>query len=213
MGGRKFSMILGDPPWRFRNWSMNELAKRGEDWARRNGRSPYEVMDQTDICNMPVQDLAAKDCVLFLWATHPKLPEALEVMAAWGFEFKTIAFTWVKLNPSGVGFHFGLGYWTRQNPELVLLGTRGHPKRIDNTVPNLLIHPRGEHSRKPGEVHKRIVKLMGDLPRAELFARRPVVGWSVWGNEVESDLDIVKVLGQPAKTEKETVDPNYWSKK
>ena len=139
-GKRKYNILYADPPWRFRNWSIGEFAKRGEKWARRNGRSPYEVMDLSDICNLPVSQIAARDSILFLWATYPKLPDALEVIKAWGFEFKTVAFTWVKTNPLGAGFHFGLGYWTRQNPELCLLATRGKPKRIDNRVPNLIIY-------------------------------------------------------------------------
>jgi N6-adenosine-specific RNA methylase IME4 len=189
----KYSIIYADPPWRFKNWSMKEFSERGEKWARRNGRSPYDVMDLADICALPVADLAAKDAVLFCWATYPKLNEALQVIDAWGFEFKTVAFTWVKLNPSGVGFHFGLGYWTRQNPEICLLATRGKPKRIDNCVPNLVIAPRGEHSKKPDEVRHRIVKLVGDLPRVELFARQRVEGWDIWGNQAPggSDLELI----------------------
>lgn len=199
LGAGRYKYIYADPPWRFKNWSMKELVTRGEKWARKNGRSPYPVMKTEDIASMPVSDLAAKDSVLFLWATYPKLKDGLEVMEGWGFSFKTVGFTWTKLNPSGVGFHFGLGYWTRQNPELVLLGTKGKPKRVDNTVPNLVIHPRGEHSRKPDEVAKRIVKLMGDLPRLELFARRRMDGWDAWGNEIECSSDAIRVLGQPAK--------------
>jgi len=188
----KFNIILADCPWRYANWSMKELAQRGEKWARRNGRSPYDVMTTEDICKMPVrEDLAAKDCILFCWATYPKLPDALEVIKAWGFTYKTVAFTWVKNNPSGVGFHFGLGFWTRQNPEICLLATRGKPKRIDNRVPNLIIYPRGEHSRKPDEIRERIVRLVGDLPRVELFARQRTPGWSVWGDQAPGGSDIV----------------------
>ncbi len=115
-------------------------------------------------------------------------------MDGWGFEFKTVAFTWVKQNKSGVGFHFGLGYWTRQNPDLCLLGTRGHPKRVDNSVPHLVISPLEGHSKKPDEVRKRIVRLMGDLPRVELFARQAPEGWDVFGNEVESTPEVLEVL-------------------
>jgi len=190
-GEMKYSIIYADPPWRFANWSIGELAKRGEKWARRNGRSPYDVMNDADICALPVNDLAARDCVLFLWATYPKLESALKVAAAWGFTYKTVAFTWVKLNPSGVGFHFGLGYWTRGNPEICLLATKGHPKRVDNCVPNLVISERRDHSRKPDEIRGRIVRLVGDLPRVELFARSATPGWDVWGNEVESDIELI----------------------
>jgi site-specific DNA-methyltransferase (adenine-specific) len=186
----QYSIIYADPPWRFQNWSIGELAKRGEKWARRNGRSPYGVMNDQDIFNLPIASIAARDCVLFLWATYPKLETALHTVAAWGFQFKTVAFTWVKLNPSGIGFHFGLGYWTRGNAEICLLATRGHPKRVDNRVPNLVIAERRDHSHKPDEVRQRIVRLVGDLPRVELFARERVPGWDAWGNEITSDISL-----------------------
>lgn len=181
----EFNIIYADPPWRFKNWSMNELATRGEKWARRNGRSPYDVMTLADICTMPVADLAAKDCILFCWTTYPKLQEGLDVVKAWGFEFKTVAFTWVKTTKRNRGWHYGLGYWTRQNPEICLLATKGKPKRIDKCVQNLVVSPLRGHSQKPDEVADRIVELVGDLPRVELFARQPRQGWHVWGNEVE----------------------------
>ena len=187
----KFNIIYADPPWRFKNWSMKELSKRGEKWARRNGRSPYDVMDHAAICALPVADLAAKNSILFMWATYPKLPEALEVVSAWGFEYKTVGFTWVKQNKSGVGFHFGLGYHTRGNPEICLLGTRGKGlRRVDNSVPNLLISPLGEHSQKPNDARLRIARLYGDVPKIELFARQRVEGWSAWGNQVPEGNDI-----------------------
>ena len=191
---KKYSIIYADPPWRFKNWSMTELAKRGEKWARRNGRSPYDVMDNKDICNLPVNDLAEKDCILFMWATYPKLKEAFEVIEAWGFTYKTVAFTWVKQNKVSDGWHFGLGYWTRGNPEICLLATKGKPKRINNSIANLTIsHLRG-HSQKPDEVRNKIVKLIGDLPRIELFARDKIKDWDSWGNEVESDIDLAKII-------------------
>lgn len=180
-----YRVILVDDPWRFQNWSMSELAKRGEKWARRNGRSPYPVMSPDDLKKLPIGDLGHKDSLLFMWATYPKMDEALELMKIRGYKFTTIAFTWVKLNPSGMGWHFGLGYYTRQNPEVVLLGKRGNGvKRVDNTVPNLITWPRGHHSVKPPIVAEAIVKLLGDVPRCELFARREVKGWDCWGNEV-----------------------------
>lgn len=183
----KYNLIYADPPWRFKNWSIGERAKRGEKWARRNGRSPYDVMNHGDICDMAVPEIAASNSILFLWATDPKLEEAFEVIKAWGFIYKTIGFHWVKQNRSGVGFHFGLGYHTRANPEICLLATRGKGlRRVDNRVPRLIISPLQEHSRKPDEARYRIERLYGDLPRIELFARRPAEGWDVWGNEIES---------------------------
>lgn len=148
---------------------------------------PYVCMGTEAIRALPVRDIAAQDCILFLWATYPMLPDALSVIEAWGFAYKTVAFTWVKANRSGKGFHFGLGYWTRANPEICLLATRGRPRRLSRAVPNLLVSPLREHSRKPDEARERIVALCGDLPKAELFARQKVPGWSAWGNEVACD--------------------------
>jgi N6-adenosine-specific RNA methylase IME4 len=139
---------------------------------------------------LPVSMISAPDCALFLWATYPMLPDAFAVIDAWGFTFKTVAFTWVKTNRSGRGFHFGLGYWTRANPEICLLATRGRPRRVSRAVPNLLVSPLREHSRKPDETRERIVALCGDLSRAELFARQRVPGWSAWGNEIACDFTL-----------------------
>lgn len=184
---KKYKIIYVDPPWRFKNWSMEELAKRGEKWARKNGRSPYSVMDTSDICKLPVKDIADKDCVLFMWVTYPKLEEAFEVIRAWGFTYKTVAFTWVKKRKNGK-FHLGLGYWTRGNPELCLLATCGHPHRISKKVSNLTISRLREHSRKPDEVRDKIVKLIGDVSRIELFSRDRFNGWDYWGDEVPDSI-------------------------
>ncbi len=194
----KFNIIYADPPWRFKNWSMTELAKRGEKWARRNGRSPYDVMNHADICNLDIGSLTARHSILLMWATYPKLDEALEVVKAWGFTYKTVAFTWVKQNPGGVGFVLGLGYHTRGNPEICLLATKGKGlRRVDKSVPNLLIAPRREHSRKPDEARHRIERLYGDVPRVELFARQRADGWAAWGNEVPGGCDVeLKVNSQ-----------------
>lgn len=187
----KFNIILADPPWRFKNWNMAELARRGEKWARRNGRSPYDVMDLKDICALPIKDLAARDSVLFLWVTDPKLEEGFEIIKAWGFTYVSVGFYWVKQNPSGVGFHFGLGYGTRANPEICLQAKRGNGlRRVCNKVPRLVISPLQEHSKKPADVRDRIVRLYGDVPRLELFARQRVAGWQVWGNQAPGGSDV-----------------------
>ena len=147
-------------------------------------------MDTEEICSLKVADIAASDSLLFLWATYPMLPQAFEVIRAWGFQYKTVGFTWVKRTRSNRGYHFGLGFWTRANPELCLLATRGHPKRRSARVPNLVVSPVQDHSRKPDAVRERIVELCGDLPRAELFARAKTPGWSAWGNEVARDFTL-----------------------
>ena len=120
-----------------------------------------------------------------MWATMPKLQEALDTIKAWGFKYKTCAFCWVKQNPSGVGIYSGLGHWVNGNAELCLLATRGHPKRTCKSVKQIVMAPRGRHSAKPKEVRDRIVALMGDdKTKIELFAREYADGWDCWGNEV-----------------------------
>jgi N6-adenosine-specific RNA methylase IME4 len=132
---------------------------------------------------LPTAELVAPDCVLFLWAIDPMLPEALEVIKAWGFVYKTTAFTWIKPCKTKAGFRIGCGYWTRANPESCLLATRGHPKRLHRDVPQLVVAPIREHSRKPAEIHARIERLVGG-PYLELFARERVPGWDAFGDEL-----------------------------
>ena len=133
---------------------------------------------------MPVSNIADDNCVLFLWVTMPKLNECWELIEKWGFNYKTVAFTWVKRNKKSLTWFWGMGSWTRANAELCLLSTKGKPKRISASVHSVIDSPIEEHSKKPQEARNRIVKLMGDLPRIELFARQKVDGWDCWGNEV-----------------------------
>ncbi len=174
---KKYNVILADPPWSFRAWSSKGMGRSAEQH--------YPTMRLEDIKALPVSDLAAGDCVLFLWATFPMLKEALEVIDTWGFTYKTVAFTWVKENRKSPGLFWGLGYWTRANAEVCLLATRGSPKRQSAAVHQVILSPIEQHSKKPDAVRERIVALMGDVPRAELFARQETPGWDVWGNEVE----------------------------
>ena len=138
---------------------------------------------------LPVAELADKDCVLFLWATYPMLREALDTIRAWGFTFKTVAFTWIKLSPKADSIYWGMGYWTRSNAEICLLATTGQPRRQAKNVHQVIISHVEEHSKKPEEARRRIVALMGDVPRVELFARQAVPGWDVWGNQVQSNIE------------------------
>ena len=156
----------------------------------RCAESHYPTMKLSDICTLPVADIADKDCVLFLWATYPNLREAFAVLDAWGFVYKTVAFTWVKRNRKSPGFFVGLGHWTRANAEICLLATKGKPKRISRSVRQIIDTPIERHSKKPDEIRTRIVELMGDVPRIELFARERTDGWDVFGNEVESDITL-----------------------
>ena len=168
----RYGAILADPPWPFETRSAG-----GRD------RSPdrhYPTMTLDEIMALPVGDLAAPDCALFLWVTSNHLMEAGRVMAAWGFEFKSTAFVWVKEGAPG------LGYWTRKQTELCLIGTRGKPRRLDAGVAEVITTSRGRHSEKPAETHARIQRLVGG-PYIELFARKPRDGWHVWGNDPTLD--------------------------
>lgn len=125
------------------------------------------------------------------------LKEALEVIKAWGFNYKTIAFQWLKLNKRGKGYFYGLGRWTRGNTECCLLATKGKPKRKSASVFQIIEAPITRHSAKPEIVRDKIIELMGDLPRIELFARKEnrlwdnFKGWDVWGNQIKSDIDLI----------------------
>ena len=114
----------------------------------------------------------------------PKLNECFDLISSWGFEYKTCAFTWIKTNKKSDSLFWGMGRWTRANPEVCLLAAKGTPKRLSASVHSVVMSPIREHSRKPDEVRDRIVELVGDLPRIELFARQRVDGWDAWGNEV-----------------------------
>jgi len=147
-------------------------------------------MSIKNICALPVNTLADTDCTLFLWVTFPVLPDAFDVIKAWGFTYKTVAFCWVKRNKKSPGWFFGMGNWTRANAEICLLATNGNPKRLSASVRQIIDTPLEEHSKKPDETRERIIQLMGDLPRVELFARQSPPGWDVWGNEVESTIKL-----------------------
>ena len=178
-------MIYADPPWRY-------YAKRVQGAAEHH----YPTMSINELCALPVADLAAPDSALFLWATFPQLPEALRLIHAWGFVYKTVAFVWLKQNRKAGGWFYGLGFWTRANAEVCLLATRGRPKRQAANVHQFIISPIREHSRKPDEAREKIVALMGDVPRVELFARQSTPGWDVWGNEVEPSAGLWDTLSQ-----------------
>ena len=178
---KKYGVIYADPPWRYRVWS-----KKG---AGRSAEAHYPTMSMEAIKALPVADLAAKDCALFLWLTLPLLYEGWAVMQAWGFVYKTVAFVWVKQNKKADSLFTGMGYWTRANAEVCLLATRGHPKRQDCNVQQIILSHIEEHSKKPAEARRRIELLLGEVPRIELFARQKVPGWDCWGNEVESDIE------------------------
>lgn len=183
-----YRVIVADPPWQFAAWSH-----RGEG---KGASQHYDCMTLEKLCALPVQNIAAEDAALFLWVVQPMLPEALKVIEAWGFEFRTVAFVWVKMPSSWSDAQFslaprtrprmGLGYHTRSGCEQCWLALRGKGyKRQAQGIEQVLHAPLRQHSRKPEEIMARIEALVGDVPRVELFARRKRAGWDVWGNETE----------------------------
>lgn len=179
-----FRCILADPPWRFNSLWGGRPKKVGGNYPSRAIDSHYDTLSMQEIKDLPVASVAATDCVLFLWCCWPTIKSAFDVIDAWGFTYKTCAFSWMKAHPKAeetVPF-MGLGYWTRANTEPCLLATRGKPKRVGTDVRQGIIAPRREHSRKPDEIHGRIERLV-DGPRLEMFSRQVRQGWTAWGNE------------------------------
>ena len=172
---KKYGVIYADPPWSFKTYS-----EKGKD---RSPEKHYPVLSIADIIRLPVDRIAKDNAVLLMWVIDPLLDQAFKVIDAWGFKYKTVGFTWAKSNKTKPGFFTGLGYWTRGNPEMCLLATKGKPKRLSKSVPQLVIDQRREHSKKPDIMYKHIENLL-DGPYIELFARQKVSGWDAWGNEV-----------------------------
>ena len=173
---KKYNVIYADPPWTFKTFS-----DKGKD---RSPENHYNVMSLKDICNLPISKIANDNSVLLMWVVDPLLDKAFEVINAWGFKYKTVGFTWAKTNRKSMGFFTGLGYWTRGNPEMCLLATKGKPKRISKSVPQLVVEQRREHSRKPDIMYNHIENLL-EGPYIELFARTQRSGWDSWGNQTD----------------------------
>ena len=181
---KKYNIIYADPPWGYKD-------KRDKHPRMSGGAtSHYNTMNIEDIKNLPIKYITEDNCMLFLWTTFPNLQEGLDVIKAWGFTYKTLGFSWIKLNTKNLKPFFGIGYYTKSNCECCLIGVKGKPIIKNNDVSSVLMEPRERHSKKPDIVRDKIVRLVGDLPRIELFARDKTEGWDVWGNEVESDIDL-----------------------
>jgi N6-adenosine-specific RNA methylase IME4 len=181
----KYNIIYCDPPWQYR-----DKANAG----KRGACHKYDVMTLEDIKRLDVPSLAADDCLLAMWWVPPMPNEALEVVKAWGFKPKTMqGFTWHKLSKTGAKDHFGMGNYTRANAECCLFAVRGKPRRVCAAVRSLIVAPVGRHSAKPDEARQRLVQLMGDVSRVELFARTAAPGWDVWGNQVESTVEVMSL--------------------
>jgi N6-adenosine-specific RNA methylase IME4 len=180
---KKYNIILADPPWKFNNKNTGGSMISGSN-------AHYSVMSLNDLFDMPVANMAANDCVLFMWWVASQPREALAVVDAWGFDLKTMTgFNWIKKTKHDKDW-FGMGFWTRAGSECCLIATRGKPKRASASVRSVTYALAQRHSQKPLVIHEKIVELMGDVPRLELFARQQCSGWDVWGNEVEGSVDL-----------------------
>jgi len=189
---KKYQIIYADPPWSYDDKSLN----------RGGAERHYSTMDNKDICDIPIQKIADDNCILFMWATFPKLQEGLDVIKSWGFEFKTCGFVWIKTNKrtntnqtsflpeESFDSFMGMGRWTRSNAEICLIATKGKIERKSAGVHQLIYEPIMKHSKKPNVVRDKIIELCGDLPRIELFCRDKAEGWDIWGNELENDITI-----------------------
>ena len=176
----KYNVIYADPPWRYAQKGLQGAAERH-----------YPTMGIEELCALPVAELAAPDSVLFLWATFPQLPEALRLIKAWGFQYKSVGFVWLKKNKNADSWFYGLGFWTRANAEVCLLGVspgfKAGERVRSHSVRQIIEAPFQGHSKKPDEIRRRIVELLGDVPRIELFARQRADGWDAWGNEAQEE--------------------------
>jgi N6-adenosine-specific RNA methylase IME4 len=165
---KKYKIIYADPPWSYRNKKTGGSMNSGS-------QSKYSTLSLKEICTLPVKTISEKDSILFLWATVPLLPEALEVMKNWGFHYKTALF-WRKI------MTLGMGFWFRGQVEILLMGVRGRVKAFRIQKPNFIQARVREHSRKPDEF-RNLIEETGLNPRIELFAREETKDWDVWGNE------------------------------
>lgn len=185
MGMNKYQVIYADPPWHYANRANHKTRFRG------GVHGHYQTMSLDAICDLPVIEMVDESAVLYLWITYPHLLDAEKVFRAWGFRYVTVAFDWIKLNPSNYWPFFGVGHYTKSNSEICLFGTRGkimHP--AVNDVSSVIMAPRGRHSQKPSEARIAIERMYPEHRKLELFAREKVAGWDSWGNEVESDIEI-----------------------
>lgn len=171
-----YDVILADPPWRFRTWNETNQEK--------SASKHYDLMELADIKAMPVANLASPNCLLAMWAVQAMLDQALDVLTAWGFRYKT-AGAWAKQSKTGASWAFGTGYLLRCSAEFFLIGVKGNPKSAVRDVRNLIVAPVREHSRKPPELHVALERMFPEGRRCELFARSPRDGWDVWGNQTE----------------------------
>jgi len=182
---KKYKIIYADPPWDYHTAWKRENSDSAGIWGLANNH--YQTIEFEQLKKLPINNIADADCFLFMWATFPQLNEALELIKAWGFEYKTVAFNWIKKHENG-SYFVGMGWYTRANAEVCLIAKKGNPKIKDHGINQIIESSPKKHSQKPNIIRDKIIQLCGDLPRIELFARTKVHGWDVWGNDEKLNL-------------------------
>jgi N6-adenosine-specific RNA methylase IME4 len=172
---KKYQIIYADPAWLYNDKRKGSLG---------GAENHYKTMRIEEIKKLGISNICDENCILFLWVVFPMLQEGLDVIKAWGFKYKTLGFSWIKLNKKSNTPFFGIGHYTKSNCEVCLIGVKGKPVIIDNHVSSVIIERRYEHSKKPVSVRNKIVQLLGDIPRIELFARQKTEGWDCIGNDI-----------------------------
>lgn len=178
---KKYKIIYADPPWSYSDKRKGSLG---------GAENHYKTMSITAIKNLRVSDISDENCILFMWVTFPMLQEGLDTIKAWGFKYKTLGFSWIKHNKKNGKPFFGIGHYTKSNCEVCLIGIKGRPEIKSNKISSVIIEARTEHSKKPWQVREKIVDLMGDISRIELFARQNTKGWETYGNEVSISIKL-----------------------
>lgn len=187
---KKYNVIYADPAWSYYNDSD---AKPTCTTVKGMRRPPYNVMSSKNIMKLPVNKITDNNAILFIWTTDYHLEKCIQVINAWGFQYKTVGFTWAKKNKKGNQVCFMGAYTMKSGVELCLLATKGkhaHKFVKKHNVRAYIESPRLEHSKKPEKIKDRIVELVGDIPRIELFARQKTLGWDVWGEEVKNSINM-----------------------
>lgn len=178
---KKYHIIYADPPWEYK-------LSGGIKSSRGMAKQHYNTMKLEDICDLPIQNLSTDNAILFMWTTFPRIHDALCVIKSWGFIYKTAAFVWIKKNKKSDSLFWGMGAYTRANAEVCLIAIKNKTKAKqvvkNHAVHQIIMSPIEEHSKKPDTVREKIVQLLGDIPRLELFARQRVEGWDCWGDEI-----------------------------
>lgn len=182
---KKYSIVYADPPWKTKTFKQKK-----DGWLSRN--LEYSTMSFEEICSLSVSKITHDDAVLFLWSIESEIPRISELMKVWGFTFKGVAFAWHKKAKNTLGQNSTFGSYTRRSLEFCFLGVKGKYLVKSRAVEQFISEPKRRHSQKPDEIRERITKLVGNLPRIELFARQKIDGWDAWGNEVENDIDLTK---------------------